>query len=174
MPQLFSPLLLLLITAAVAVVLVVVVRLLARREPPWRLQHTLRVIMIGALSVGTCTHLENFWRAGYLPLPRQPLVFNLYWTALTVFDPLAATLLVVRPRAGLVISVLIMLSDISINAYAFPPTAALQAEWPFLLQVAFALFLFGVTPYCWRSLYQSQSPRRESAMAAGSLANRPR
>ena len=162
MPHRFSPEFLGLTTAAVAVALVVAARRLARGEPSWRLHHTLRVIMIGALSVGTCTHLENSLRAGYLPLPRQPFAFNLYWTALTLLDPLAATLLVVRPRAGLVLSVLIMLSDISINAYAFPPSGAIHTEWPFLLQVAFALFLFGVTPYCWRSLSQ---PDRRRALA---------
>jgi hypothetical protein len=125
---------------------------MAKREPPWRLAHTLRLLMIGALGIGTSTHIENCWRAGYLPIPRQPFVFNLYWTSLTVLDPMAAVLLVLRPRAGLVVSVVIMLSDISINAYAFQPRGALRVEWPFWLQVTFALFLFAVSPYCWRRL----------------------
>jgi hypothetical protein len=147
-----SPRFVLLTTVLVAIALALAVRLLAKRESPWRLDHTLRVLMVGALSIGTCTHVENCWRAGYLPLPRQPFVFNLYWTSLTLFDPLAAVLLVLRPRAGLVMSAIIMLSDIAINAYAFRPSGALSMEWPFWLQVTFASFLLVASPYCWRSL----------------------
>ena len=106
--------------------------------------------MIGAFVVGTCTHVENTLRAGAVPLPLQPLAFNVYWTSLTLLDPLAALLLVVRPRLGLVLGAAIMASDVSVNAYAFRPRGALRLEWPFWLQVAFATFVLAATPYIWR------------------------
>ena len=114
--------------------------------------------MIGAFAVGTCTHLENAWRAGLLPLPGQPLGFNLFWTSLTLLDPAAACLLVVRPRAGLILSAVIMLADVSINAFAFRPSGAIRLEWAFWLQVAFALFVLGASPYCWRHLGRREPP----------------
>lgn len=117
--------------------------------------------MIGAFSVGTCTHVENVLRAGLSPLPLQPLSFNLYWTSLTLLDPLAAFLLVVRPRFGLVLSAAIMASDVSVNAYAFRPRGAIRLEWPFWLQVAFAVFVLAAIPYCWRRLDQTM-PHSES------------
>ena len=137
---------------AVSVALLIAVRALARREPPWRTAHVFRVIMIGAFSVGTCTHLENMWRAGLVLLPSQPLAFNVYWTSLTLLDPLAAFLLVTRPRAGLILGGAIMVSDVAINACAFPPRGAIQLEWAFWLQASFAAFLLSVSPSCWRSL----------------------
>lgn len=154
-----SPSFVLLITLLVVLALGAAAFVLQRRERPWRLSHALRLVMVGALSVGTCTHLENTWRAGYLPLPQQPLVFNLYWTALTLLDPLAAVLLVLRPRLGLILSLAIMISDVSINGYAFRPTGVLRVDWPFWLQVAFAAFLFATSPYCWQNVGPASSQR---------------
>ena len=117
---------------AVSVALLAAGRALGRREPPARVAHGLRLLMVGAFGVGTCTHLENAWRAGLVPLPHQPLAFNLYWKSLTALDPLAAILLVLRPRAGIILGGVIMVSDVSINARAFRPSGAIGLEWPFL------------------------------------------
>jgi hypothetical protein len=87
-----------------------------------------------------------------LPLPQQPLAFNLFWTSLTALDPLAGILLVLRPRVGLVLSSVIMVADVSINGLAFRPSGAIRSEWPFWLQVAFAVLVLGSAPYCWRRL----------------------
>lgn len=125
---------------------------LRRRESRWRAVETLRLAMVGAFTVGTCTHLENALRAGILPLPLQPLAFNLFWTSLLALDPLAAILLIVRPRAGLALSGVIMAADVSVNALAFRPRGPIRSEWPFWLQVAFAVLVLGAAPYCWRRL----------------------
>ena len=113
---------------AVLLALLVSAAALRRREPRWRPVETLRLIMVGAFSVGTCSHVENAFRAGILPLPLQPLAFNLFWTSLTVLDPLAACLLVVRPRLGLALSGAIMAADVSVNALAFRPGGAIGTE----------------------------------------------
>ena len=80
------------------------------------------------------------------------MVFNVFWTSLTLLDPLAAFVLVVRPRLGLMLTAAIMASDVSVNAYAFRPSGAIRSEWPFWLQVAFAAFVLAAIPYCWRHL----------------------
>jgi hypothetical protein len=77
---------------------------------------------------GGAAHLENVWRAGTLPLPAQPLAFNVYWTLLTVVDPVAAVLLVVRSRAGLLLAGAITASDVAVNAYAFRGAAVRVAR----------------------------------------------
>jgi len=146
----FSPTYLLLTTLSVLVAVAVAARGLARRTSRTRAVDVLRLIMVGAFSVGTCTHVENTLRAGLVPLPLQPLAFNVYWTSLTLLDPLAAVLLVVRPRVGLLLSAAIMASDVSVNGYAFPPRGAIGQEWPFWLQVAFAVLVLATLPYCWR------------------------
>jgi hypothetical protein len=142
------------VLTALAVLLAVLASAVAlrRREAPGHAVAVLRLTMIGAFSVGTCTHVENVLRAGVVPLPLQPLAFNLFWTSLTLLDPLAAILLVVRPRSGLVLSGAIMAADVSVNALAFRPGGALRSEWPFWLQVSFAVFVLCAGPYCWRRL----------------------
>jgi hypothetical protein len=159
----FSPTYFLLTTLAVLLVVLASAWALRRQEPRWRAVESLRLTMIGAFSVGTCTHVENALRAGLLPLPLQPIAFNLFWTSLTVLDPLAAILLVVRPRVGLVLSGVIMAADVSINAIAFRPSGALRSEWPFWLQVGFAGLVLAAGPYCWRRL---ERPRELSVSGA--------
>jgi hypothetical protein len=138
---------------------------LRRREAQGRAVTALRLTMIGAFSIGTCTHVENGLRAGLVPLPLKPLAFNLFWTSLTLLDPLAAILLVVRPRFGLLLSGAIMAADVSVNALAFRPTGVLRSEWPFWLQVAFAVFVFSAGPYCWRRLGRTRVGRLENCGA---------
>jgi hypothetical protein len=45
-------------------------------------------------------HVLDIWQGGWLPYGGAPDAMNAYWTALAVFDPLAAALLLFRPRAG--------------------------------------------------------------------------
>jgi hypothetical protein len=142
----------LLTALAVLLALWVSTRALRQRPSRSRAADVLRLVMIGAFVVGTCSHVENIWRAGLVPLPLQPLAFNVYWTSLTLLDPLAAFLLLVRPRVGLVLGAVIMVSDVSINAYAFRPRGDFRVEWPFWLQVAFVTLVLAAAPYLRRRL----------------------
>src|SRR5262245_60993037 len=57
-------------------------------------------------------HAVDIWRGGWLPYRSAPSAMNGYWTALAVLDPLAAALLLWRPRTGLVLTATIITSDV--------------------------------------------------------------
>jgi hypothetical protein len=107
---------------------------------------------------GTKNHVVDLWHGGFLPYSYAPLPFNLYWTTLTVLDPLAVLLLFVLPYHGMVLAVAIMGSDIAVNLYAnyvllhgnSVPDATLVS------QIVFGLFLFVTVPIAWKRLRKSQ------------------
>ena len=75
---------------------------------------TLAVCLLAACII----HVSDIWRHGWLPYRFAPLPLNVYWTSLAFFDALAAFLLVVSPRIGLFLALLIITSDVSLNLFA--------------------------------------------------------
>jgi hypothetical protein len=110
---------------------------------------------------GTHNHVVDLRRGGFLPYTYAPLPFNIYWTSLTLLDPLAALLLFVLPYHGMVLAVAIMVSDIAVNLYAayvlFPGT--MMPDRALLSQMAFALFLFVTVPFAWKRLRKSRTSK---------------
>ncbi|HEV7813766.1 MAG TPA: hypothetical protein VGP06_01535 [Janthinobacterium sp.] len=79
-----------------------------------------------------------------------PLFFSFFWTALTFLDPLVVILLLARPKAGLALTVAIIVSDVVINswaglAYGFDFAA-------FLAQVLFLIFVMSTVRIAWQAL----------------------
>jgi len=103
---------------------------------------------------GTKNHVVDLWHGGFLPYTYAPLAFNIYWTSLTLLDPLAVFLLFVLPYHGMVLAVAIMVSDIAVNLYAayvlFPAT--MMPDTTLLSQIAFGIFLFVTVPMAWKRL----------------------
>src|SRR5437588_5649604 len=62
-------------------------------------------------------HAHDLWQGGWLPYQFVPLAVNGFWTALVFVDPLTAALLLWRPRAGVVLALLVMLADVAVNSY---------------------------------------------------------
>jgi hypothetical protein len=79
-----------------------------------------RVLLALALCLaGACiTHATDLWRHGWLPYRFAPFALNVYWTSLTFVDALAAALLLLRPRTGLALALLIAASDVALNLFA--------------------------------------------------------
>jgi hypothetical protein len=90
-------------------------------------------LLVAGLLVGTATHLENIVRAGLVPRPELPIACNLFWSALTLLDPLAIGVLLLRPRAGVLLVLAIMAVDLTVNV------ATLGINWPVVAQLAYAL-----------------------------------
>jgi hypothetical protein len=90
-------------------------------------------LLVLGLLVGTATHLENIVRTGLVPRPELPIACNLFWSALTVLDPLAVGVLLLRPRAGVLLVLAIMAVDLTVNV------ATLGMTWPVVAQLAYAL-----------------------------------
>jgi hypothetical protein len=71
-----------------------------------------------------------------------------FWTSLTFLDACAVILLLARPRAGLALTTLIIVSDVLINAsvgltYGFDPAS-------FVAQFIFMVFVLGTVGRAWR------------------------
>lgn len=121
-----------------------------------------RVILItyvAAFCIGTATHLDGLLHRRWFP---QHPFLNIYWTSLALLDPLAAVLLIRAPRAGLLLALVIMLSDVGINSagsYLYLDASGRYAIDYFVqLQSAFLGFLLGSAPFVWTHI------RRQVAM----------
>jgi hypothetical protein len=115
----------------------------------------LRAMYATCLAYATAPHLSYELRYGLFlgglePLG-YPLPVRLYWAVLTLLDPLAAVLLFVRPRVGLVLCVAIIVTDVLNNSwvfYHFPTRSSLNLG----LEVAFLLFVLTTVRYAWEGL----------------------
>ncbi|MGB3781211.1 MAG: hypothetical protein WA960_22790 [Tunicatimonas sp.] len=100
--------------------------------------------------VGTSTHVAGIIQQGFLA-HQAPLLFNLYWDSLTLLDPLTVLLLWTRIKFGVGLAVLIMVTDIGINSYAY--ISGYLGELidgmiplPLFLQSLFGTFVFATSP----------------------------
>jgi hypothetical protein len=96
-------------------------------------------------------HLRDIWQGGWLPYESAPLPLNAFWTALAGLDLLAAGLLLWRPKAGVVLALLIMVSDVSINSYAKYGLGfgGWYSDLSLQLQSLFLGFVLGTAPLVW-------------------------
>lgn len=79
-----------------------------------------------------------------------------YWTGLTVLDPLVALLLFLRPRPGIVATIVLIATNVAHNLavtayYASDGEFLTRAANPFLLsQLGFMLFVAATARIAWR------------------------
>lgn len=120
-------------------------------------------IFVLALTVATINHITDIYVGGLFPYSEgsgAPQIINIYWTSLTLLDPLAICLLAISVRAGYVAAICIMLTDVPINIYAatngfigiLPDREYNGMENIGLpLQIAFLVFLLVTVRRVWRS-----------------------
>jgi hypothetical protein len=110
-------------------------------------------IYIFGFAYGTRNHIVDILADGWLGYDFVPLPINLYWTLLTFFDPLTIFLLLTFPKAGIILSLLIMTTDIAINTgvtvYFYYQTGMLTLD-RLPLQIAFGIFVFFTSPLAWK------------------------
>ena len=70
------------------------------------------------LSYGAVVHVVQFVAGGLAPYPWAPPWLAVYFTSLTVLDPLAAALLWARRRTGLYVACAVLVTDSAANGYA--------------------------------------------------------
>lgn len=118
-----------------------------------RSSFAVRVLFACCLVVATTNHIRAdalhgfLWDYGYGS--DAYLGSRLFWGALTFFDPTAALLLFIKPRAGVVLTAVIIMIDVAHNTFY----VALKQQWlePFYLsQVAFLIAVFVLSPTGWR------------------------
>lgn len=111
------------------------------------------------MLAGACTHAAMLWQHGLLwdygdvrPLTQA------YWTSLTFLDPLAAVLLFVYPRAGLLATFAIISSDVAHNLWFFERNHV-PFSWMLAAQAAFLIFVVATFPIVWRALkFDARAP----------------
>lgn len=106
-------------------------------------------VLVAGFAIGTTTHVLVVLDRGWLVNASAPTWMNVYWTALTLLDPLAAVLLLRSRRAGLVLALAIMLSDVAINTYASHLFGFNGVPWAVQLQTVFLGFLLGAAGFLW-------------------------
>src|SRR5450830_1403962 len=118
-----------------------------------RLSFAVRVLFACCLFIATVNHIRAdvshglLWDYGYGP--STYLASRIFWAALTFFDPLAALLLFIKPRVGIILTAVIILADVAHNTYY----VALKQQWlePFYLsQVAFLIAVVLLLPIVWQ------------------------
>ena len=104
-----------------------------------------RLVWALCLVIGTCTHVAALlygWN------DRVPLPSLIFWDALTVLDPLAAALLFLRPRVGVVLTLAIMVADVGHNFWAIFAFDAIA--WLVVPEALFLIFVLATAPLIWR------------------------
>ncbi len=116
------------------------------------LQKTIFIIYIFSFLIAASTHIRDLAAGGFLPYISKPLWANIYWTALTFADPLAAAVLLISLRKGMVLYALIILSDVIINLYFTISLRGIQGIFNLFMmsQISFLLFLM----ISWKVMYK--------------------
>jgi hypothetical protein len=79
-----------------------------------------------------------------------PILTRIYWTSLTFLDPLAAVLLFFRPRAGILLTLAIIVSDVAHNTWIIWRSGAVDwLNFMYVSQVAFLLFVVLTVSRAW-------------------------
>ena len=116
----------------------------------WAVERTAVGVLVAGFAIGTVTHTLLLVNVGWIVFDDAPIWMNIYWTALTALDPLAAVLLLYRRPIGLALGAAVILSDVGINSYAL---YGLGLPFGFLslqLQTLFCGFLIGATGFLLR------------------------
>lgn len=112
------------------------------------------VIFISAFAVATCNHIMDLITGGLFPYAKKweiPESFNIYWTSLTLLDPLAITTVIINVRLGYIIAITIMISNVPINFYATINfwSVPVHKNVFLLMQTAFLIFLLSTVFRVW-------------------------
>jgi hypothetical protein len=115
-------------------------------QPTSKVHRLVVCIYVIAFLVATCNHLRDLVDGGILPYSRVwgvPLWMNIYWTGLTLLDPMSVMALLLNVRLGMMCYYLIMVSDVSINWYAEIKywKQPILDSYGLLLQTVFLVFL---------------------------------
>ncbi|MFE4588165.1 hypothetical protein [Streptomyces laurentii] len=124
-----------------------------RHTPRWAVVWVCGTAAI-LLVVGASAHLTDLFRHGLHPYAWAPEWLNLYWSALALFDALAAVFLIKGKRRGADLACLIAVTDLAANWYAaYGVQDSGLADEPGLQRLTvFAVLIGGGAPFVRRHL----------------------
>ncbi len=128
-----------------------------------RVSVSIRLLFTLCLLAASFNHLRAaldhglLWDYGYGA--DTPLASRAFWGSLSFFDPLAALLLWLRPRWGLLLTLAIIVLDVVHNSFY----VAAHSQWLetfYLSQVGFGLAVLVLLPLAWRGLGSPPESKR--------------
>jgi hypothetical protein len=107
---------------------------------------------IACFGIGVVSHAADFLSRGWRPYAFGPPALEAFWTSLIVLDALVIVLIIAGwRRCALLLAAVVMVTDVSANAFA---SFALQIpgfNLALILQAAFLGFVLGSLPFLWPS-----------------------
>lgn len=139
----------------------------AQSEPVQRASIVVRGIWAACLLIGGLNHARILLRHGlFWDYGGVAWTSAVYWTSLTILDPIVAALLFARPKAGIVSTIILIVTNVihnlSISAQRAPAGEFLTraVSDPYLVsQIAFMLFVGATARIAWRGVGSSRSPQ---------------
>jgi hypothetical protein len=126
-----------------------------------------RGIWAACLLIGGLNHARILLRHGLLwDYGGVAPASAIYWTSLTILDPLAAALLFARPRLGIATAIALIVTNVVHNLgvtahYAPAGDFLTRASNPFMLsQIAFMLFVAATARIAWKGAAIAQTAGR--------------
>ena len=118
------------------------------------------VVAVLVLAYGAVVHVVHLVVVGGLPYPDLPVWLRAYFVSLTLLDPLAAGLLLRRRRSGVVLAVVVLVSDAGANGWVNhvldPASGVTAGRVGHGAVTLLALGLLATAPALWRAT----APRR--------------
>jgi hypothetical protein len=128
---------------------------------------TVRSIWAACLIIAAVNHALVLLRHGLLwDYGGVGRASALYWSSLTILDPLAAALLFMRPKAGVVATILLIVTNVvhnlAVTAHRDSAGGVVAATSnPFVAaQIGFMLLVFATALIAWRGSDSSRQPVR--------------
>lgn len=114
-----------------------------------RAGRVIQVIWILGFLIGTTTHVLDLVAGGLDTYGDFPVPLRAYWISLTVLDPVTVLLVLRRRRAGVVLGLAVILSDIAVNWTVFSTIGGLSL-FGVVNQTVFAIVLVATAVPLWR------------------------
>lgn len=115
-----------------------------------RLAWAIRMVWIVCLAAGTYNHsailIHHGWDWRYGGLPIGTVIF---WTSLTLLDPLVAVLLFLKPKLAAIMLMILMASDVANNTWVVLKYGG--ESWMVASQWIFLVFVLTTISFVWRA-----------------------
>ncbi len=109
------------------------------------------------MTIGGMVHLYDNIVDGFLPYDFAPRWLNIYWSALGLLDLLAVYLLVKHRRVGLVLMLLILMTNVIFSSHAHYTLEILDNNVALQMKTLFLGFSLGVSIWLWNARKHQQS-----------------
>ena len=137
---------------------------LAQVQAVHRRSLIIRSIWAACLVIGGVNHASNLLRHGlFWDYGGVAWASAAYWSSLTLIDPIAAALLFVRPKVGILSTIVLIVTNVihnlAVTAYYAPEGAFLTRAYtsPFMVsQIVFMLFVGATTWVAWSGVASSR------------------